>query len=402
MKLKLKLRKDAIVATLLWCAIMSQWGSFMVHVAGVLSTEIATTALSCFGVGALAAAFVVRFCGGRRSLGVVGLVGALGLLCAYRSAANVETTALPLYASLAVVGASIMTAISLTNARIVKTCRANETGLVYGLGALAWVTAQAMSPISASCFLVGAGCAAALSVLGFVVPAASEKDATSDVVDAKNGPQTDDARAPSVRVFAAFLVVLCAVNIFNTNYFFSVFTPYVQSWSRIPANMIAASHQGSEFITVLILGAILAKKPNWTRRVFVFGVAFTAVRYFLYKIAGETGNSALLLATSCGHGASYAILTSLAPTLCAAALLKGADAKTTTRGMSAVATAAMAAPAIIAPLAARLVVESTSGWSAFWSVSALILSVLTVVAALLLPRFETQTQEETSATDSAA
>lgn len=395
--MNLKLRKDVVVATLLWCGIMSQWGAFMIHVAGILPTEIATIALSCFGVGSLAAGVVVRFCGGRRAIGCLGLISSCGFLCAYWSVGNVATTALPLYAALGCIGASIMTAVSLANARIVKTCSANETGFVYSAGCACWIVSQASSPISPSCFLVGAGCAAILSVLGFAVPSASPNDAApeADNAESANAKNTNDARPRDVRVFAAFLFVLFAVNILNTNFFFAVFAPYVGSFAKTPANVLAASLQGSEFLTVLLLGAILAKKPNWTRRVFIFGVAITAIRYFLYKIAGDAENEVLLLATSCGHGASYAILTSLVPTLCGAVLLKAADAKTTARGTAAIATAAMAAPAILAPLAARLVVESTAGWSGFWGVSGTILAVLTVLAALLLPRFETQAQEPT-------
>ncbi|MBQ2790326.1 MAG: hypothetical protein IJE97_11880 [Thermoguttaceae bacterium] len=404
----MKLRQNVLVAAVLWGALMACWGGFMIHLAGLFETAIATTALSCWGIGATAAPLVVRFCAARRALGFVGLVGALGLLGAYRSASNVEATALPLYAALLVVGTSIMTAISLINARIVKTCAANETGFVYAFGCACWIAAQASSPISPSCFLVSAGGACVLSLLGFAFSAApeSEKNAASPADDnspnalsnaspnASPNASTSDARALNVRAFAAFLVVCFLVNCVNTSYFFSVFTPFVQSGFDAAANVLGAAHQGSEFVTVILLGALLAKKPSWTRRLFVVGVALTAARYGLYRVAGETGNEGLLLATSCGHGASYALLTSLVPTLCAASLLKGANARTTARGMSAVAAAAMAAPSIVAPQCARLVAQTTDGWAAFWSVSALVLAVLTVVAALLLPRFETQVQEQ--------
>ncbi len=391
----MKLRKDFLVAAVLWGALMSCWGGFMLHLAGIFPTAIATTALSCWGVGATAAPLVVRFCGGRRALGFVGLVGALGLFGAYRSTANVDATTLPLYATLFVVGASIMTALSLVNSRIVKTCRANETGVVYAVGALCWIVSQAASPISPSCFLVAAGCACVLSFLGFVFSAASESaknDASPAADKPKNAPPT--ARALNVRGFASFLVVCFLVNCVNTSYFFSVFTPFVQSNFDAAANVLGAAHQGSEFVTVILLGAFLAKKPSWTRRLFIAGVALTAARYWLYRVAGETGNEGLLLATSCGHGASYVLLTSLIPTLCASSLLKSADGRTTARGMSAVAAAAMAAPSVVAPQCARLISQTTDGWAAFWRVSALVLVALTVVAVVLLPRFETQVQEQ--------
>lgn len=391
----MKLRKDFLVAAVLWGALMACWGGFMLHLSGVFSTAVATTALSSWGIGATASPLVVRFCGGRRALGFIGLVGALGLLGAYRSTANVDATTLPLYAALFVVGASIMSSLSLVNSRIVKTCRANETGVVYAVGALCWIASQAASPISPSCFLVAAGCACVLSLLGFVFSAAPESE-KSDVapVDAQpeNAPPT--ARALNVRAFAAFLAVCFLVNCVNTSFFFSVFTPFVQSNFDAAANVLGAAHQGSEFVTVILLGAFLAKKPSWTRRLFVAGVALTAARYGLYRVAGETGSEGLLLATSCGHGASYALLTSLVPTLCAASLLRGADARTTARGMSAVAAAAMAAPSVVAPQCARLFVQATDGWAEFWGVSAFVLVALTIVAALLLPRFETQVQEQ--------
>lgn len=391
----MKLRKDFLVAVLLWGALMACWGGFMLHLSGIFSTAVATTALSCWGIGATAAPLVARFCGGRRALGFIGMVGAIGLLGAYRSAANVEATALPLYGALFVTGASIMTAISLINTRIVKTCRANETGVVYAGGALCWIASQATSPISPACFLVAAGCACVLSLFGFVFADASESEkndaSNADAAPENANPATGD-RALNVR-FAAFLVVCFLVNCVNTSYFFSVFARFVDSNFNAPANVIGAAHQGSEFIIVIILGALLAKKPSWTRRLFVVGVALTAARYWLYRVAGETGSEGLLLATSCGHGASYALLTSLIPTLCAAALLRGANARTTARGMSAVAAAAVAAPSIVAPQCASLVAQTTDGWAAFWSVSAFVLVVLTGVAALLLPRFETQVQE---------
>lgn len=377
----------------------------MLHLSGVFSTAVATTALSSWGIGATAAPLVARFCVGRRAIGFIGMVGAIGLLGAYRSAANVEATTLPLYAALFVVGASIMTAISLINARIVKTCAANETGLVYAGGALCWIISQAASPISPSCFLVSAGCACGLSLFGFVFVAASENEkndaSNADAAPENANPATGD-RALHVRTFAAFLVVCFLVNCVNTSYFFSVFARFVDSNFEAPANVIGAAHQGSEFITVILLGALLAKKPNWTRRLFVVGVALTAARYGLYRVAGETGSEGLLLATSCGHGASYALLTSLIPTLCAAALLRGANARTTARGMSALAASAIAAPSILAPQCARLIAQTTADWSAFWGVSALVLVALTVVAALFLPRFEPQVQEPTQENADAA
>lgn len=401
----MKLHKNFLVVVLLWGALMACWGGFMLHLSGVFSTAVATTALSCWGIGATAAPLVVRFCGGRRALGFIGLVGAFSLLGAYRSAANVEATALPLYTALFVVGASIMSALSLINSRIVKTCRANETGFVYAGGALCWIISQAASPISPSCFLVAAGCACVLSLFGFVFVAASENeknDASNADAALENANPAPGARALNVRTFAAFLVVCFLVNCVNTSYFFSVFARFVDNNFEAPANVIGAAHQGSEFITVIILGALLAKKPSWTRRLFVVGVALTAARYCLYRVAGETGSEGLLVATSCGHGTSYALLTSLVPTLCAAALLRGANARTTARGMSALAASAIAAPSILAPQCARLISQTTDGWAAFWGVSAAILAVLTVVASLLLPHFETEVQEPTQENADAA
>ena len=396
----MKLRKEFLLAASLWGAVMSMGGSFCVHVAGVFSTGIATTALSAFGVGGLTAPIVVRFCGGGRSLGVVGLLGALGLLGAYGSAANVDNSAFPLYAALAVVGAATMTAISLVNARIVKTCRAAETSVVYGVGAAMWAAFQAASPITPTCFLVASIPAFALAVLGFACAAPTESDA-STAQNSETAPATSGVF--NVRAFAAFVAVVFAMNVLNSNFFFSVFTPFVKENFTVAPNLLGAAHQTSEFVTVIVLGALLAKRPEWTRRVFIIGGFLTAGRYALYKIAGDNGDWILALISSCGHGASFSMLTSLVVTLGAASLLKGANGATTARCMSIVALAAMALPGVCAPQVARLVLESTDGWSAFWLASAAALAVLSLVATFVLPRFETkQTQAQDGATDSAA
>lgn len=394
----MKLRKEFLIAAGCWSAIMAAWGGFFIHVAGVFPTEIATMALSAFGVGGLLGPLVVRFCGGKRSSGVVGLLGALGLLGAYGSAAN--DSALPLYASLAVVGASIMTSISLVNARIVQTCRAGETSVAYGLGAICWAGWQAASPITPACFLVASAPAFVLAVLGFVCASPTESDAST----AQN-PETSSATsgAFNVRDFAIFVAAVFAINALNTNYFFTVFTPFVKENFTVAPNLIGAAHQISEFVTVILLGALLAKRPEWTRRVFIIGGFLTAGRYALYKIAGENGDWILALISSCGHGASFSMLTSLCVTLGAASLLKGANAATTARCMSIVAFAAMALPGVVSPQVGRLVLESTAGWSEFWLASAGALAVLSLGAAFVLPRFETkQTQAQDGATDSAA
>lgn len=396
----MKLRKEFLVASALWIATMSMWGAFFIHIAGVFPTESATAALSAFGVGGLLAPLVVRFCGGKRSLGVVGLLGALGLLGAYGSAANVENSAFPAYASLAVVGAAIMTSISLVNARIVKTCRAGETSVAYGLGAICWAGLQAAAPITPACFLVAAAPAFVLAVLGFVFAAPTESDA-STAQNAETSVASTGARALDVRAFVAFIAVVFAVNVLNTNFFFSVFTPFVKENFDVAPNLLGAAHQISEFATVILLGALLAKRPEWTRRVFIIGALLTAARYGLYQLAGERGDWVLALVSSCGHGASFSMLTSLCVTLGAASLLKGANAATTARCMSIVAFAAMGLPAVVAPQVARLVRESTDGWSGFWLASAGAVVVLSVVAAVVLPRLETK-QAQDGATDSAA
>jgi len=393
----MKLRKEFLIAAALWASCMAAWGGFMIHVSGIFPTAIATTALSAFGVGGLLGPLVVRFCGGKRSSGVVGLFGALGLLGAYGSAAN--DSALPLYASLAVVGASIMTSISLVNARIVKTCRAGETSVAYGLGAICWAGWQAASPITPACFLVASAPAFVLAALGFLCAAPTES-----VASTTQNPETASATsgAPNVRDFAVFVAVVFAMNVLNTNYFFSVFAPFVKENLTVAPNLIGAAHQISEFVTVIILGALLAKRPEWTRRAFIIGGFLTAGRYALYKIAGENGDWILALISSCGHGASFSMLTSLCVTLAAASLLKGANAATTARCMSIVAFAAMALPGVVAPQVARLVLESTDGWSAFWLASGATLAVLSLAATFVLPRFETQTQAQDGANDSAA
>lgn len=375
------------------------WGTRCIHIAGLFSTEIATTALTAWGVGGLTAPVIVRFCGGKRSLGVVSIGGALGLLCAYGSAANVENSALPLYAALCVVGAAIMTSISLINARIVKTCRAAETSVVYGAGAAMWAVFQFAAPITPACFLVASVPAFALAVLGFIFAAPTE-NADSTAQNSETASATSGAL--NVRAFAAFVAVVFAINILNSNFFFSVFTPFVKENFTVAPNFLAGVHQLSEFATVILLGALLAKRPEWTRRVFIIGGFLTAGRYALYKIAGENGDWILALISSCGRGASFSMLTSLCVTLGAASLLKGANAATTARCMSIVAFAAMALPGVVAPQVARLVLESTDGWSAFWLASAATLAVLSLAATFVLPRFETQTQAQDGATDSAA
>lgn len=396
----MKLRKEFLIAAGCWSAIMAAWGGFFIHVAGVFPTEISTTALSAFGVGGLLGPLVVRFCGGGRSLGVVGLLGALGLLGAYGSAANVENSAFPLYASLAVTGASIMTSISLVNARIVKTCRAAETSVVYGVGAAMWAAWQAASPITPTCFLVASVPAFALAVLGFVFATPTE-NADSTVQNSETASATSGAL--NVRAFAAFVAVVFAMNVLNSNFFFSVFTPFVKENFTVAPNLISAAHQLSEFATVILLGALLAKRPEWTRRVFIIGGFLTAGRYALYRVAGDNGDWVLALISSCGHGASFSMLTSLVVTLGAASLLKGANAATTARCMSIVAFAAMALPGVVAPQVARAVLESTAGWSEFWLASAAALAVLSLCATFALPRFETkQTQAQDGASDSAA
>ncbi len=395
-----KPRKEFWVAAAIWGALMSCWGGFYIHVAGVFPTGIATTALTAWGVGGLAGPVVVRFCGGRRALGAVGLLGAFGLLGAYGSASNVENSAFPLYMAMAVVGAATMTAISLINARIVNTCRAAETSVVYGGGAAMWTAWQAASPITPACFLVASIPAFVLAGLGFVFAAPTESD-VSTAQTAKNASASSGVL--DVRAFVAFIAVVFAINALNTNFFFSVFTPFVKENFTVAPNLMGAAHQISEFITVIALGALLAKRPEWKRRVFLFGAFATAGRYALYKIAGDNGDWILALISSCGHGASFSMLTSLCVTLGAASLLKGANAATTARCMSIVAFAAMALPAVVAPQIARLVRATTDGWSAFWLASAATLAVLSLGAAFVLPRFETkQTQAQDGATDLAA
>lgn len=393
-----KPRKEFLVAAAFWASCFATWGSFTIHLPGLAPTAIATTALSAFGIGGLTAPIVVRFCGGKRALGVVGLLGALGLLGAYGSAANVENSALPLYAALCVVGCAIMTAISLINARIVKTCRAAETSVVYGAGAGMWALFQFAAPITPACFLVASIPAFALAVLGFIFAAPTE-NADSTAQNSETASATSGAL--NVRAFAAFVAVVFAINVLNSNFFFSVFTPFVKENFTVAPNFLGGVHQLSEFVTVIVLGSFLAKRPEWARRLFLIGSFVTAGRYALYKIAGDNGDWILALISSCGHGASFSMLTSLCVTLGAASLLKGANAATTARCMSIVAFAAMALPAVVAPQVARLVRESTDGWSAFWLASAATLAVLSLGAAFVLPRFETK-QTQDGATDWAA